>query len=120
MRIAKQVEKQQHQKQRVPGRPVSGHSGWTIQSCAAEFEYLRIRTTDSYSCTDADVVDVTSVDTVAEKFLTGGGSVIRPKLPIPGVGTLISCRDSVGQVFTFIEEERPVNPEMSAFRSLNW
>jgi hypothetical protein len=115
MRIAKQTEKQQSQIQRVHSEPVSGQGDWTIESCDAEFNYLRVRTTDPGSCTDADVVDVTSIDAVTEKFLTGGGSVIRPKLLIPGVGTLISCSDSVGQVFTFLEEKSPVNPEKLSF-----
>ncbi len=120
MRIAKQIEKQQSQQQRMRSEPVSGQGGWAIESCDAEFNYLRVRTTDPGTCTDADVVDVTSIDTVAKKFLTGGGSVIRPKLLIPGIGTLITCRDSVGQTFTFMEEETPVNLERPAFETINW
>ncbi len=120
MRIVEQSGKQKSQRQRVRNEPVSGQGGWAIESCDAEFNYLRVRTTDPGTCTDADVVDVTSIDTVAKKFLTGGGSVIRPKLLIPGIGTLITCRDSVGQTFTFMEEETPVNLERPAFETINW
>jgi len=32
--------------------------------------------------------------------------VVREKLTIPGVASLISCKDARGQVFSFIEEDR--------------
>jgi len=115
MRIAKRSEGQQQQRGWARNKPVSEQSGWAIQSCEAEFDYLCIHTADPDTCI-SNVVDVTSVDAIAEKFLSGGGGIVRPKILIPGVGTLITCRDSVGQVFTFIEEETPVNPERPAFK----
>ena len=118
MRIAKQSEGQQQRRRRARNQPVPEQTGWAIQSCEAEFDYLRIHTTDPDTC-ENNVIDVTSINATAEKFLSGGGSIIRPKILIPGVGTMITCRDSVGQVFTFIEEEIPVNPERPAFRSPN-
>ena len=116
MRIAKQSKKQQQQRRRARNQPETEQAGWAIQTCEAEFDYLRIHTADPDGITN-NVIDVTSIDATAEKFLSGGGCIIRPTLLIPGVGTLITCRDSVGQVFTFLEEEMPVSPEMSAFRS---
>jgi hypothetical protein len=119
MRIAKQSEGQQQHRRWARNQPAPEQTGWAIQSCEAEFDYLRIHTADPDNCI-SNVVDVTSIDVTAEKFLCGGGGIVRPKIRIPGVGTMITCRDSIGQVFTFIEEEIPVNPEMPAFRSLNW
>lgn len=49
---------------------------------------------------------VVSVDDIAEKFLEGGGSIVREKLTIPGVASLISCKDASGHVFSFIEENQ--------------
>ena len=119
--LKQQSGKQQSQRRKVRNESVSGQAGWAIESCDAKFNYLRVHTADPDTCTDiANVIDVKSIDAVAEKFLTGGGSVIRPKLLIPDVGTLITCRDSVGQVFTFMEEELPVNPEIPAFETINW
>jgi len=118
MRIAKQSEGQQQQRRWTRNQTAPEQTGWAIQSCEAEFDYLRIRTAGPDTCTN-NVIDVTSVDATAEQFLSGAGSIVRPKIHIPGVGTMITCRDSVGQVFTFIEEEMPVNPEMPAFRSPN-
>ena len=121
MRIAKQIEKQQSQRQRVRSEPVSEQAGWAIESCDAEFNYLRIRTTDSDACTNiTNVIDVASIETTIKKFLAGGGTVVRPKLLIPDVGTLVTCRDSIGQVFTFMEEKLPVNPEGPSFKTINW
>ncbi|ATX81788.1 hypothetical protein Ga0123462_0919 [Mariprofundus ferrinatatus] len=75
-------------------------SGWHIDKVDAPFDYLHIHTPESES-----VDNVSSVDDVAERFIAGGGDVIRPKLTIPGVGSLISCEDAAGQVFSFFEEE---------------
>ncbi len=119
MRIAKRSEEQQQQRRWARNQPVPEQAGWAIQSCEARFDYQRIHTADPDSSTN-NVVDVTSIDATAEKFLSGGGCIIRPKIFIPGVGTLITCRDSVGQVFTFIEEEIPVSPERPAFERINW
>jgi hypothetical protein len=119
MRIAKQSEGQQQQRRWARNQPVPEQTGWAIQSCEAEFEYLRIHTADPDTCAN-HVIDVTSVDATAEKFLSDGGGIVRPKMLIPGVGALITCRNSIGQVLTFIEEETQVNPEMPAFETINW
>jgi len=72
----------------------------------APFENIRI-----YSKGLKNVTEVASIDAVTEQFLRGGGSVARPKMQIPGIGTLISCRDCVGHMFSFLEAETPVRPE---------
>ncbi len=72
----------------------------------APFECMRI-----FSKGLKNVTEVASIDTVTEQFMRGGGSIGRPKMHIPGIGTLISCRDCTGQIFSFLETETPVCPE---------
>ncbi len=45
----------------------------------------------------------TSVDESAKKVAEAGGSVIMPKGPVPGVGWLVMCKDTEGNVFGIIE-----------------
>jgi predicted enzyme related to lactoylglutathione lyase len=45
----------------------------------------------------------TSVDESAKKVVEAGGSVIMPKGPVPGVGWLMMCKDTEGNVFGIIE-----------------
>jgi uncharacterized protein len=44
-------------------------------------------------------IDVASVDDAAAKVVAAGGEVVVPKMPIPGVGWLIYCKDTEGSVF---------------------
>ena len=75
-------------------------SGWHIDSVDAPFDYILIHNAECEA-----IGKVSSVDDVAKQFLAGGGDVIRPKLTIPGVGSLITCEDAAGQIFSFLEEE---------------
>ncbi|GAV19811.1 hypothetical protein MMIC_P0769 [Mariprofundus micogutta] len=75
-------------------------SDWEIERVDAPFECYTVHIN---SC--GKLNEVTSVDDVAERFLEGGGKIVRNKLTIPGVGSLISCEDTVGHVFSFIEED---------------
>lgn len=86
---------------------------WEIESLEA-FDFTRISTTDHDAGLDR-VITVTSVNSVARKFLSGGGSIVREELSIPGIGKMISCKDKVGQIFTFLEEECPVSPQRIHF-----
>lgn len=61
------------------------------------------------------MITVFSVAVVARKFVAGGGRIVRPERAIPGIGKLVSCRDRVGQVFTFLEEDCPTRPEKIVF-----
>jgi len=76
-------------------------SDWEIEKLNAPFDFYTI-----HIASRGKLNKVTSVDDIAERFLDGGGSVVREKLIIPGVASLISCKDAMGQVFSFIEEER--------------
>jgi len=86
-----------------------GHAqtDWMVSTdLHAPFECIRV-----FSKGLKNVTEVASIDAVTEQFIRGGGSIGRPKMHIPGIGTLISCRDCVGHMFSFFETETPVRPE---------
>lgn len=56
----------------------------------------------AYVCT----VGVDSVDTYTEKVTAQGGTVVQPKDPIPGVGWFSSCKDTEGNIFGLMQEDK--------------
>ena len=54
-------------------------------------------------------IDVDSVDTYQKKIETEGGTVIVPKTLIPGIGHLLTFKDTEGNVFAILEAV-PGNP----------
>jgi len=82
-------------------------TGWSVSPYHdAPFDCIRIHSEGL-----KNVTEVASIDAVIEQFTSGGGSIARPKMYIPDIGTLISCSDCVGHLFTFFEAESPVRPE---------
>lgn len=55
-----------------------------------------------------NTIDVPSVDDYVKKIEAAGGTIVIPKMPIPGVGWLAYFRDTAGNVSGIIE------PDMSA------
>ena len=55
----------------------------------------------AYVCT----VDVSSVDNSAETVQSNGGQVVVPKMPIPGVGWLVYCKDTEGNIFGMMQSD---------------
>jgi uncharacterized protein len=55
----------------------------------------------AYVCT----VDVPSVDAAAKKIETLGGTVVVPKMPIPGIGWLAYGKDTEGNIFGIMEQD---------------
>lgn len=53
----------------------------------------------AYVCT----VDVSSVDDSAKTVESNGGQVVVPKMPIPGVGWLVYCKDTEGNIFGMMQ-----------------
>ena len=88
---------------RHPRNSAPGHlperSEWHIDVYDAPFDFIHVSTASK------SITEVSSVDKVAERFIEGGGDIVRSKLEIPGVGTLITCADTIGQRFSFIEQE---------------
>jgi predicted enzyme related to lactoylglutathione lyase len=58
----------------------------------------------AYVCT----VDVPSVDQYTQKAVQAGGQVVVPKMSIPGVGWLVYCKDTEGNIFGIIQMDRSV------------
>jgi uncharacterized protein len=57
--------------------------------------------TVGYICT----IDVASVNESSGKVNASGGSIVRPKKAIPGVGYLAYCRDTEGNIFGIMESD---------------
>ena len=55
----------------------------------------------AYVCT----IDVPSVDDYAEKIAANGGTIVVPKMPIPGVGWLVYAKDTEGNIFGVHQED---------------
>ena len=113
MMFAKQTANPTGQSRKSESSADAALAQWEIESADA-FDFMRIGTATHESGMDR-VITVTSVNAVARRFLAGGGTIVRPKITIPGIGKLISCKDTVGQVFTFLEEECPVFPQRVHF-----
>ncbi len=52
-----------------------------------------------------NTVAVPSVDEFAEKVAANGGTVVVPRMPIPGVGYLAYCQDTEGNLFGIHQED---------------
>lgn len=55
----------------------------------------------AYVCT----VDVADVDASANTATSSGGQVVVPKMPIPGVGWLVYCKDTEGNIFGMMQAD---------------
>jgi predicted enzyme related to lactoylglutathione lyase len=99
--------------------------GWTVKKWDAPMDYWLIMTGEdepgidggmmkrerpltgkdgvvAYVCT----VGVDSVDTYTKKVTAQGGTVVQPKGPIPGVGWFALCKDTEGNVFGLMQEDK--------------
>ncbi|HEX8142713.1 MAG TPA: VOC family protein [Pyrinomonadaceae bacterium] len=52
-----------------------------------------------------NTIDVPSVDEFVAKITEHGGKEVVPKVNIPGVGDLVYCRDTEGNVFGILQPE---------------
>ena len=52
-----------------------------------------------------NTVDVASVDEFTQKVVKAGGKVVMPKTTVPGVGYLIYCVDTEGNVFGMMQSD---------------
>lgn len=52
-----------------------------------------------------NVVDVSSVDDYVEKIVENGGTVIAPKMAVPGVGYLAYCQDTENNIFGIMQND---------------
>lgn len=55
----------------------------------------------AYVCT----IGVESVDKTSKEITGNAGEIVVPKMPIPGVGWLIYCKDTEGNIFGIHQED---------------
>ena len=56
----------------------------------------------AYVCT----IDTESVDETTSQVLEKGGQIALPKMAVPGVGWLAYCKDTEGNIFGVMQEDR--------------
>lgn len=52
-----------------------------------------------------NTIDVPSVDEYVKKVESNGGSIVRPKMAVPGVGWMAYFKDPEGNLFGMMEED---------------
>ena len=57
---------------------------------------------NAYVCT----IGVSSLDESVDKALKAGGKLALPKMPIKGVGWLAYCKDTEGNIFGMMQEDK--------------
>ena len=98
--------------------------GWKIQKWEGPMEYWMVFTGDkdtpgidgglvkrrgeivgeaviAYVCT----MEVESIDTMISEVESHGGHVVVPKSAIPGMGWLVYCKDTEGNIFGMMEND---------------
>jgi predicted enzyme related to lactoylglutathione lyase len=96
--------------------------GWKIEKWEGPMDYWLIKTGDPGEAgVDAGlgrrenpsqfmtpVIGVPSVDDFAARVTACGGTIIQPKMTIPGAGYLISCKDTEGNTFSIMQSDESV------------
>jgi predicted enzyme related to lactoylglutathione lyase len=59
----------------------------------------------AYVCT----VDVESVDSSIATVAANGGAIALAKMPVPGVGWLVYCKDTEGNIFGMLQPDENAN-----------
>jgi predicted enzyme related to lactoylglutathione lyase len=105
-----------------PGRAIQFYTkvfGWTVQKWDGPVDYWLVMTGDEKDPgidgaitprsepQEATVmtVDVPSIDECVNKVKENGGTVIVPKMPVPGVGWLAYCKDTEGNTFGMMQSD---------------
>lgn len=99
--------------------------GWTVRKLDGPMPYWLIGTDaapgggdpvgagvarrDESWQTVTPTIDVSSADDYAERITAAGGTIVRPKTLIPGIGYLVTFKDTEGNVFAILEavEDNP-------------
>lgn len=91
--------------------------GWKAEKWRGPFDYWLIKTGEPNQPgidgglakrvqpreSITNIIDVTSVDEMAARIVANGGMIIRPKDAIPGVGYLVTCQDTEGNIFAIMQ-----------------
>ena len=89
---------------------------WTIRKLEGPTPYWLLSPSDNPSEIGAGIakreqawqsttptIEVPSADEYGAKIVAGGGTIINPKVLIPGVGYLLTFKDTEGNVFAILE-----------------
>ncbi len=95
--------------------------GWEIskwEGGAPEMDYRLVTFGDDSPCpeggitsrppdgiTGVNYVGVESIEEYLEKVRAGGGRVLQPKIPIPGVGYIVICQDTEGNPLGLFQDD---------------
>ncbi|UCH32263.1 MAG: VOC family protein [Candidatus Bathyarchaeota archaeon] len=93
--------------------------GWKVEKWKGPIEYWLITTgkedepgidgglsrrTEAAPST-VNTIDVPSLDEYTKKVQSNGGSIVRPKMAVPGVGWMAYFKDPEGNLFGLMEED---------------
>ena len=93
--------------------------GWTIQKWDGPQDYWLITTGDAAqpgidgaimrrdetATATTNTIDVPSVDDFVARIVEGGGTVVAPKMPVPGIGYFAYCKDTEGNTFGIMQND---------------
>ena len=93
--------------------------GWKIEKWSGPFDYWLVKTGESSepgidgglakrenpSDSITNIIDVPSVDEFSTKIAANGGKIVQPKMAIPGVGYLVTFKDTEGNMFSIMEND---------------
>jgi predicted enzyme related to lactoylglutathione lyase len=92
--------------------------GWKVQKWDGPVDYWLLMTGGGEPGIDGAVtlredppeatvntVDVPSVDEYVAKVKENGGTVLVPKMPVPGVGWMAYCKDTEGNTFGLMQSD---------------
>lgn len=94
--------------------------GWKFQKWDGPMEYYMATTGDekepginggisrkgNQAMPQMNTIGVPSVDEFSKKVQNGGGRIIQPKMPIPGVGWFAVAQDTEGNTFGMMQEDK--------------
>ena len=93
--------------------------GWTATKWEGPIDYWLLTTGDNETPgingglmqrlepedSTANIIGVPSVDDFVAKIMAAGGSMVMPKMPVPGIGFLAYCKDPAGNVFGVLQAD---------------
>lgn len=98
------------------GRFYSRVFGWNVAKFEGPVPYWLVSTSDEAGAVGAGIakrdeawqsvtptIDVPSTDEYAARIEAEGGTIVAPKMLIPGVGYLVTFKDTEGNVFAILE-----------------
>lgn len=91
--------------------------GWTVTKLAGPTPYWLVTPTDGSGPgagigkrdkpwqTVIPTIDVRSADEIAERIVREGGNIVLPKTAIPGIGHLVTFKDTEGNILAALQAD---------------